>query len=127
MPASGCPRKNYSIALASSSPPHIIRTVLTTLGLDEVFEVVCSAADEQRGKPDPAVYLRAVRALGLPPRQCVAFEDSVAGVQSALTAGLKVVAVPAPEQFDDGGFNDADLKLASLEELRIELLETLAS
>jgi len=113
------------MALATSSAPHLIRTVLSTLGLVDAFDTVCSAADEERGKPDPAVYNTAVRDLGLPPSECVAFEDSVAGVQSASAAGLRVIAVPAPEQFDEPGFDQADLKLGSLEEFEIWILDSI--
>jgi len=110
------------LALASSSTPELIDVVLSSLGMGDVFEVVCSAAQEERGKPDPAVYFTATRRLGLPPGQCVAFEDSLAGVQAAHAAGLMVVAVPAPEQFHDPGFAVADLVLASLEDLDLETL-----
>jgi sugar-phosphatase len=110
------------LALASSSAPGLIRVVLSTLGFEEAFEVVCSAIDEERGKPDPAVYLSAIRRLGVSPAACVAFEDSVAGVASARSAGLRVVAVPAADQFDDPGFDTAELKLASLEEFSLEML-----
>lgn len=47
-----------------------------------------------RGKPDPEPYLLAARKLGLDPAQCVAFEDSYAGVLSAYHAGTIAVAVP---------------------------------
>jgi len=113
------------VALASSSSPTLIRTVLSTLGLDRAFEAVCSATEERRGKPDPAVYLTAVQRLGLRPADCVAFEDSVAGVRSATAAGLKVIAVPADEQLEDPGFRAAHLTLSSLDHFRIELLDSL--
>lgn len=113
------------LALASSSAPELIRVVLTTLGLEDAFEVVCSAVDEERGKPDPAVYLSAIRRLGVPPAACVAFEDSVAGVASARSAGLRVIAVPASDQFDDPGFDAAQLKLGSLDEFSVVMLSDL--
>jgi beta-phosphoglucomutase-like phosphatase (HAD superfamily) len=58
---------------------------------------VC-AEDAHGTKPDPAPYLEAARRLGarvdgLPPADCIAFEDTVAGVSSAVGAGMKVVAV----------------------------------
>lgn len=107
------------LALASSSSHELIDVVLATLGLEDAFEVKSSGADEVRGKPDPAVYLTAVRLLGVDPADAVAFEDSVAGVQAAHAAGLSVVAVPAAADFEDPRFGVADLKLASLEEFRL--------
>jgi sugar-phosphatase len=118
-------RAGIRLALASSSDRELIRVVLATLGLEDSFEVVCSAVDEDRGKPDPAVYLSAIRGLGVAAAECVAFEDSVAGVASAASAGLRVIAVPAANQFDDAGFEAADLKLRSLEEFSVEVLSSL--
>ena len=103
------------LALASSSSHEVIAVVLATLGLEDVFEITCSGVDEVRGKPDPAVYLTTLRRLGLPARECVAFEDSVAGVQAAHAAGIFTIAVPAPPDFSDPRFEIADLKLSSLE------------
>lgn len=109
----------YRLALASSSSHEIIRVVLTALELEDTFEVVCSGADEVRGKPDPAVYHTAIRLLGVDAADAVAFEDSVAGVQAAHNAGLFVIAVPAAGDFEDPRFGVAGLKLASLEEFNL--------
>lgn len=103
------------LALASSSPMRLIRSVLSIGGLDDRFEVVLSAEDEERGKPDPAVYLSAARELGVPPERCLAVEDSINGVRSAKAAGMVCVAVPVSGVTD--GFEGADLVLGSIEEL----------
>ena len=110
------------LALASSSSHDLIRVVLEALGMEGTFEVLSSGADEERGKPDPAVYLTTVQRLDLPADECVAFEDSVAGVQAAHAAGCRVVAVPSPEDFDDPRFDLADHKLHSLEDLDLGLI-----
>ena len=110
------------LALASSSSRELIGVVLDTLGLDEVFEVVASGAEEARGKPDPAVYLTTVNRLRVSAGECLAFEDSVAGVRAARGAGIFTIAVPAPHDIDDPGFDAADLKLRSLEEFRLSIL-----
>jgi len=112
----------WRLALASSSSRDLIRVVLAALGIEDTFEVLSSGADELRGKPDPAVYLTAVRRLGLTAGDCLAFEDSVAGVQAANAAGLFVVAVPAAADFDDPRFDIADLKLRTLEDFDLSLI-----
>ena len=112
------------LALASSSSHDLIRVVLVALGLENTFEVVCSAADEAKGKPDPAVYLTTVRRLGVEPAEVVAIEDSAAGVQAARAAGLRVIAVPAAADFDDPRFDIANLKLRSLEDFEPRFLDS---
>ena len=82
------------VAIASSSPPALIREVLTVTGLDEVVGVALSSEQTGAGKPAPDVYLAAAKGLGVPPENCVAVEDSTNGIRSALNAGMTVVAVP---------------------------------
>jgi sugar-phosphatase len=106
--------------LASSSSLELIGLVVRTLGLDGCFSVLCSAEDEEHGKPDPAVYLTTARRLGVAPSGCVAVEDSVRGVQAALGAGMRVIAVPAPDHVHEPGLAAAHLALPSLEELSID-------
>ena len=103
------------LALASSSPMRLIRKVLSIGGLVDRFEVVLSAEDEERGKPDPAVYLSAARKLGVQPERCLAVEDSINGVRSAKDAGMVCVAVPVSGVID--GVEGADLVLGSIAEL----------
>lgn len=113
------------LGLASSSPHELIRAVVARLRLEDCFEATCSAMDHERGKPDPAVYLEAARRLSAAPAECVAFEDSIAGVQSAKAAGMTVVAVPAPEHFGHEAFAAADWQLPSLEALSVTALQRL--
>src|SRR2546423_2244869 len=66
-------RYGLRLAIASSSPLRLIDAVCDRLGLTRI-EVRCSAMDEARGKPDPAVYLAAARRLGVAPATCPALE-----------------------------------------------------
>jgi mannitol-1-/sugar-/sorbitol-6-/2-deoxyglucose-6-phosphatase len=106
-------RSGVRLALASSSPMRLIEAVLRMGDLETVFEVVVTAEDDERGKPDPDVYLRAARALGIPPERCLAIEDSINGVRAAKAAGMVCVAVPASD--NEAAFDEADLVLDSLE------------
>lgn len=109
-----CSRSDCVIAIASSSPLHMIEAVIRHLGLAKYFSVVCSAADEKHCKPHPAVYLTTAARMGIAPAHCLAFEDSVPGVRAAHAAGTKVVAVPDAHQFNREEFAIAQLQLASL-------------
>jgi sugar-phosphatase len=54
-----------------------------------------TAEEVPASKPDPAGFLAAAAALGIPPDRCVAFEDSAAGIAAARRAGMPVVGVGA--------------------------------
>jgi sugar-phosphatase len=112
-----------ALGLATSSTPMLIDAVLAKLGLADVFAVTHSAVGESLGKPHPAVFLSTARLLGVEPAECVAIEDSVAGVRSARAAGMRVIALPPGHLFDDSAYDEVDVKLRSLAELTPEMLE----
>lgn len=110
-------RRGYRLGLASSSPRRVIRAILDTLDLADAFRVAVSAESERRGKPAPDVYLTACRALGAQPARSVAVEDSLAGMRSAHSAGLRCVLVPDPSLRGREEIHEADLLLDSLQAL----------
>ncbi len=110
------------LGLATSSSPALIRAVLEKTALADVFDATCSALDETRGKPHPAVFLTAAQRLGVEPGACVAIEDSVAGMRAGIAAGMRVIAVPPRHHFDRPEYSEADFKLRSLEKLTAEML-----
>ena len=83
------------MAVASSGGPAKIRFSLEEVGLLEFFPVRCSAAQVQRGKPAPDLFLLAAGRLGLPPEVCAVVEDSVPGLQAARAAGMKAIGFPS--------------------------------
>lgn len=117
--------RGLRLALASSSPYRVIHAVLDALHLDSVFEVVHSAEEEARGKPDPAVYLTTARKLGIEPERCVAIEDSPNGLLSAKAAGMKCIVVPEAALRADPRFELADARVAELGEIGPGLLDRL--
>jgi HAD superfamily hydrolase (TIGR01509 family) len=82
------------LAVASSSDRDWVQDHLARLGLLERFETLSTRYDVERVKPDPALYLHALKQLGLQPAQAVAIEDSPNGAKAALAAGLRTVVVP---------------------------------
>jgi HAD superfamily hydrolase (TIGR01509 family) len=62
-------------------------------GIDGWVETIVSPADGLRGKPHPDIFLEAARRLGIPPADCVVFEDAPLGVEGARRAGMKAVAL----------------------------------
>jgi sugar-phosphatase len=95
-----CADLGWRVALASNSPKVLCQLVLAELGISRSFDLVVSADDVARGKPDPAIYRHAARLLGFEPRECLVFEDSPGGVRAARAAGMHVIAVgETPQAF----------------------------
>jgi HAD superfamily hydrolase (TIGR01509 family) len=80
-------------ALATSAPPGNVKLILEKLSLEELFDVVIDRTQVKRGKPDPEIYLKVLEALGVHREHCVVIEDSKAGIQAAIGAGLRVVGI----------------------------------
>ena len=81
------------VAVASASPRQRLDLTLGVAGLIERFAVSVAGDEVAAGKPDPAVYLAAIRALDRSASGVVAIEDSAAGANSAVRAGLGVIAI----------------------------------
>lgn len=108
------------MAIASSSPPELIDCVVDKLDLHAYLELTHSGTHEDKGKPDPAVFLTTARKLGARPQQCLVFEDAPSGVLAARRAGMYVIAVPSVFEKNDPGFAPADQVIDSLLEFRLE-------
>ncbi|MEI8105168.1 MAG: HAD family phosphatase [Actinomycetes bacterium] len=116
----------HTIGLASSSNRELIDAVLEAGGITSLFTATVSSEEVARGKPAPDVYLEAARRLGVAAGDCVAIEDSHNGIRSAKAAGMRCIAIPN-ERFPPGdAVADADLVLASIDELTDDCWATLA-
>ena len=80
-------------AVVTSGTPALVTSRLAAAGLP-LPPVLVTADDVAAGKPDPQGYLKAAQRLGRAPADCLVIEDAPAGVQAALAAGMRVVALP---------------------------------
>lgn len=87
-------------ALVTSGMAWKVEEVGRQLALGGLFDVVVTAADVDRGKPDPACYLAAAARLGVAPAECVVFEDAVSGVRAAVAAGTACIGVQTGRSAD---------------------------
>jgi beta-phosphoglucomutase len=83
----------FRTALATSAPVSNVSFTLGHTGLEGMFEVIVESSQVTHGKPHPEIYLKAASLLQLEPQQCVVFEDSLPGIESAAKAGCKVIGV----------------------------------
>ena len=79
-----------------------------------------SVQDVAHGKPAPDVFLRASELLRVPPSECCVIEDSAAGVQAALAAGMQVIAITNTLPLDK--LSNAHHVVATFAEIRSLLL-----
>lgn len=86
-------KRRLKLALVTNAPEENVRAILKGLGLEDVFDARSLAREAGVGKPDPAPYLAALEELALSPDETIAFEDSAAGIVSAIRAGIRTVGI----------------------------------
>ena len=105
-------------SIGSSTPIKNIETVINIIGLSDYFDAITAAEDVSNGKPDPEVFLKASKKIGIAPENCIVFEDAHVGIQAAIAAGMKVVAVATTHGIDQ--LSKAHLAVESLEKIKVE-------
>jgi HAD superfamily hydrolase (TIGR01509 family) len=109
-------------AIATSSAPDFVRTVLGKFELASRFQFILTCNDVGQGKPHPEIYLLAASRFGFQPRELLVLEDSANGCASAVAAGTIAVAVPSGHSRRHA-FPGAALVIDSLADARLyELL-----
>jgi len=94
--------RGVPIAIATSSLRERLDATLRAAALEDLFDVTVAGDEVENGKPAPDLFLAAAERLGVAPAVCVAVEDSPAGVEAALAAGMRVVAVARHPDHRDG-------------------------
>jgi HAD superfamily hydrolase (TIGR01509 family) len=87
---------NIPLAVVSGSRRNSVMSSLTALGLLKKFDTLVCAEDYEKGKPAPDCFLIAAERLGVPPGDCLVFEDTDMGIEAATAAGMESVRIPAP-------------------------------
>lgn len=81
------------MAIGTAAIQFNVGFVLDNLGIRQLFDVVISAENVTNGKPHPETYLQCAQLLSVAPENCLVFEDTPKGVESALRAGMDAVVV----------------------------------
>ncbi len=121
----------YPLGIGSGALGREIRQILEHVGLESYFKVIVSADDIERSKPAPDVFVEALKRLNREPRNsgtiaasdCLVIEDSVSGIEAALCAGMKCLAVT--NSYPGEKLSQAQLIKDSLEGLGLDELEAL--
>ncbi len=116
-------RLHYRLALGTSATPRNRKASLDILGASGFFEVIIDAGEHTEHKPNPEVFLTALRRLGLPASQAWVIEDSVNGILAAKAAHCTAIAITTTFDAESLRSAGADRVVTTFEELRALLAE----
>jgi beta-phosphoglucomutase len=91
-------------AIGSAAIMFNIDFVLDSLDIRKYIDVIVSADEVEKSKPDPETFLTCAKALSLLPADCIVYEDSPKGVESAKLAGMDAIVITTmhqPDEFDN--------------------------
>jgi HAD superfamily hydrolase (TIGR01509 family) len=114
---------NIKVAVASSAPKVNLEFILRRLEIEKYFDALVYEDIIINGKPDPEIYLKAASLIGNEPERCIVIEDALSGIQSGLSAGMKVIGMTTVHTKEQ--LNHTNLVIDDFEGLTIEKLETL--
>lgn len=110
-------------AIVTGSQMKVAQHFLSLVQLQNHFEFILTGDEVLRGKPEPDIYIQAVKRLDLRPNEVIVLEDSLNGVQSAKAADCITFAVPNEYSGDDD-FSIADRTFSSLKQI-VPIIEDL--
>lgn len=99
-------RNNIPMAIGSAAIMFNIDFVLNNLHIRHYFTALVSADDVMVSKPDPETFLKCAERLSVQPANCIVFEDSPKGVESAKRAGMKAVVLTTMHEEHEFTAND---------------------
>ena len=84
--------RDYKTALATTSHIDEASKVLDTLGLKDSFDFIATRDLIKKSKPDPEIYHLVTSKLNVNPSECIVIEDSVTGIEAAVSANMNCIA-----------------------------------
>jgi len=108
--------KHIKIAVASGSPKDEVILKLKKANLYKLFSIIVTGSEVEKGKPYPDIYLLTIKKLKLKSQECLAFEDTQYGVESAKSAGLTCFVIPNEYSIKQN-FSKADKIFRNLKEV----------
>jgi len=94
-------RAGIKLGIGSAAIMFNIDFVLDGLHIRKYFDAIVSADDVINSKPDPETWLKCADKLGVAPADCIVFEDSPKGTESALNAGIRCIIITCVHHKDE--------------------------
>ncbi len=99
--------RGFKLAVASNSVRESVEAMMTRSNLMPYLDLVLSNEDVARPKPDPEIYLAAMRGLGVTPEETLVVEDNDHGIRAARASGAHVMIVRGVDEVDIGAIDRA--------------------
>ena len=115
--------KENSIPIALGSASKNARPILEKVGLLQYFKTIVDGNNVTKAKPDPEVFLLAAKELNIEVKNCVVFEDAVAGIKAANAAKMTSIGIGDEKVLNEAHFNFTDFTENQHQFLLQELIE----
>jgi beta-phosphoglucomutase len=113
----------FKMIVGSSGNPKNIQFIFDKFDLNQYFVGFVSSHDVTNGKPHPEVFLKSAQKLNLKPDECVVIEDAHHGIDAAISAGIKVIAITTTHPKEK--LVKANLIVNSIKEITIDKIKSL--
>lgn len=111
------------MAVGTAAPPENANFVLDKLNIRHYFKTVLHSGHVLHGKPHPEIFQKAAEGMGLAPKECLVFEDSVTGAHTAANAGCPTIIVTTTHQpAEFSHFNHIIQFISDFKEIKLENL-----
>lgn len=90
-------KDGYKLAVCSNSVRQSIEAMMQLSALSANLDVIVSNQDVKKGKPDPEMYLKAMKSLDVEPHECLILEDNEHGIQAAVASGGHLLRIGVPD------------------------------
>jgi beta-phosphoglucomutase len=107
-------------AIATSSVKDWTDKVLISLNIKKYFDVIVTSEEITHSKPHPEIFIKTANKLNTTPKECLIFEDSIAGVKAAKKSGMKVVLIMTSHKKEE--FKTINFAFNDFTEIKIKKL-----
>ena len=107
----------YQKSVASSGTLDKILFSLNVTGIKQYFSIVTSSDEVEYGKPAPDLFLLTAQKMGIDPKHCLVIEDSLAGIEAGISAGMFTVGITNTFSRENLGRSNPNLIIQNVMEL----------